>query len=168
MKLILVRHGLAVEREDFAKLKKDDALRPLLPKGREKTLEMAERLLPWLGKVDLIVTSPYERALQSALILQKILKPKKFQEAVELIPSAPPMAFSEWLRRNSALMTCVVAVGHEPQLDSFASWALAGTSESFIKIKKSGALGLEVEGFHQVSPLSVELRFLVHPGLFED
>jgi phosphohistidine phosphatase len=168
MKLTLVRHGLAVEREDFAKLKKDDALRPLLPKGREKILQMAEHLLPWTEGVDLIVTSPYVRAKQSALILQKVLKPKKFIEAVELIPSAPPMAFAEWLRRNAALMTSVVAVGHEPQLDSFASWALAGAIDSFIKIKKSGALGLEVEGFHQISPQSVELRFLVHPGLFED
>jgi len=172
MKLILVRHGLAVEREEFAadkkSEKKDDSLRPLVEKGKDRTLEMAQHLMNWVDEIDILVTSPYTRALQSAQILKKVLKPKNFFEAVELIPSAPPMAFSEWLRRHASLKTTVVAVGHEPQLDTFASWALSGQNESFIRLKKSGALGLEVESFTDIRPQTVEIRFLIHPLMFNE
>ena len=165
MKLILVRHGLAVEREEFALQRKDDSLRPLVDKGRERTEQMGRLLSGWVENVDILVTSPYVRAQQSAQILKKVLKPKTYFEAVELIPSAPPTVFAEWLRRNASLKTTVVAVGHEPQLDVFASWALSGLLESFIRIKKSGVLGLEVESFNNLNPQSVEVRFLVHPGM---
>ena len=168
MKLILVRHGLAVERDDFAREKKDDSLRPLVEKGRERTEKMARLIAEWVESPDILVTSPYTRAEQSAQILKKILKPKAYIEAVELIPSAPPSAFAEWLRRNASLKTTVVAVGHEPQLDVFASWALSGQPESFIRLKKSGALGLEVESFNNIGPQRVEVRFLVHPGMFSE
>jgi phosphohistidine phosphatase len=166
MKLILIRHGQAVERDEFASQKKDDSLRPLVIKGRQRTEEMAKRLSAWVPECDILVTSPYLRAKQSAVIVKKHVKAAKFVEAVELIPSAPPLAFVEWLRLNAGLLKTVVAVGHEPQLNIFATWALAGHEQSFVKIKKSGILALEVESFQHISPTSVELRYLIQPNLF--
>lgn len=168
MKLVLFRHGLAVERDDFLKSKKDDSLRPLVPKGEERVDLMGNELKKWLEGTDILVSSPYVRAKQTATILKKHLKPKKNIEAMELIPSAPPMALAQWLRVNAALATCIVAVGHEPQLDLFATWAVCGQLESFIRLKKSGIIGLEIENFQDIGPARAELRFLVTPNMFED
>ena len=168
MKLILMRHGLAVSRDKFLKTKKDDALRPLVPKGREKTELMAKHLQSGLGRIDILVTSPYLRSKQTALIVKGVLRPREFHEAVELIPSAPPMAFAQWLRGHASLATSIVVVGHEPQLDLFATWCLSGQLESFMKVKKSGLIGLEVENFQEVGPGSAELKFLISPTHLED
>jgi phosphohistidine phosphatase len=169
MKLILLRHGLAVSRDEFMKTKKDDTLRPLVPRGREKTELMARQLKQWIGHADMLVTSPYVRAKQTAMIVKSILKPREgVVEAVELIPSAPPMAFAQWLRGHAALATSIVVVGHEPQLDLFATWCLSGQLESFIKIKKSGVVGLEIENFQELGAGTAELKFLLSPAHLED
>ena len=44
MKLILFRHGLALDRDLSLARKLEDALRPLTEKGREKTKKMARHL----------------------------------------------------------------------------------------------------------------------------
>jgi phosphohistidine phosphatase len=167
MKLILVRHGLAAERELFERQNKDESQRPLVIKGRKRSQVMAVELKSWIQDVDLLVSSPYLRAKQTAELFRQSLVPKKYFESIELIPSAPPMAFAGWLRSNAALATKVVVVGHSPQLDLFASWCLSGRLESFIEIKKSGILGLEIESFHDFKPGHAELRFLVSPKMFD-
>jgi len=163
MKLVLIRHGLAVSREEFQSTRKDDALRPLVNKGRERSAEAAKELSAWIEQTDILVTSPYLRAYQTARICQRVLKPKRFVEAVELIPSAPPTAFAQWLRLQAASATTIVVVGHEPQLDLFATWCLSGQLESFIRLKKSGMIGLEVENFQEIAPARAELHFLMGP-----
>jgi len=167
MKLVLVRHGLAVDRADFAKQKKDDTLRPLMLKGRRRSLQMAKMLKLWLGPVDLLVTSPYLRAKQTAIIFQQQLRAKKMLEVMELIPSAPPMAFSQWLRANAGLATSVVVVGHEPQLSVFASWILSSQLESFIELKKTGMIGIEIENLLEARAGHGQLKFVVTPKMFD-
>lgn len=165
MKLILVRHGLAVDRDEFENINKDDALRPLVLKGQKRSLVMARELQSWIGAVDIVVSSPYIRTKQTAEIFRRVLRPKKSFEAVELIPSAPPMAFAGWLRANAALATKVVVVGHSPQLDLFSSWSLSGQLHNFLSLKKSGMLGLEVESFQDFAPGHAELKFLLSPKM---
>ena len=41
MKLLLIRHAIAEEREDFARTGKDDRLRPLTDEGRKKMKQAA-------------------------------------------------------------------------------------------------------------------------------
>lgn len=169
MKLILFRHGLAVEREEFQKKKQDDSLRPLVAKGKERTLKMAKYLQQIFPEIDLLVSSPYVRSTQTADIIKKTMKPAQYRECVELIPSAPQIAFANWLRANAATARTVLAVGHSPQLDVFASWCLAGLSESFLSLKKSGVLVLEIEDFAEITAGKAELQMLLHPkmlGLF--
>lgn len=166
MKLILFRHGIAIDRE-LAILKKiEDAKRPLTDKGREKTDKMAKILKEWDEEIDLIVSSPLLRAQQTAEILAQLLKAKEFKTCAELVPSAPPQAFAQWLKQQSKSATSILAVGHEPQLSVFASWALAKQPESFIGLKKSGMLCLELNSFEEVHPKSAQLSWLVQPKLF--
>ncbi|GIL16436.1 MAG: phosphohistidine phosphatase SixA [Oligoflexia bacterium] len=167
MKLILFRHGLAVEREAFFLKNPDDSQRPLVPKGRARTRMMGQILQKRLAKVDMVVTSPYLRSLETAKILGQILKPTSFHESVELIPSGPPQAFAAWLKSKAGAATTIVAVGHEPQLSLFATWSLSGYLESFIELKKSGAICLAVENFEEYGPKSAELKWHLQPQFFE-
>lgn len=163
MKLVLFRHGTALDRELAVLQKIDDSKRPLTDKGRERTEKMAKILKEWGESFDFIVTSPLARAYQTAEILNRHLKCKNLFESPELVPSAPPQAFTQWLRSHSRNATAVLAVGHEPQLSVFASWALSGQLSSFIDLKKSGVLSLEVESFEQFKPGVAELSWLLQP-----
>ena len=167
MKLILLRHGVAIDRADWAKKNKDDSLRPLLPKGKLRTKKMCIHLSDWIKDVDVIVHSPYQRAKETALIAKAIIKPKFFRESVELIPEAPPQSFVHWLKIEFPQSSTVIAIGHEPHLSTIATWLLSGQTESFIQFKKSGILCLDVESFSELGPRCAELSFLVQPKLFE-
>src|SRR5690606_5997861 len=88
-------------------------------------------------------------------------------EASELVPEAPPQAFARWLQNSAPRATSVLAVGHEPQLSVFASWCLAGASESFIDLKKSGAICLEIESFDAIAPGRATLKWILGPKIYE-
>lgn len=165
MKLILFRHGLAVDRELALMRKMEDSQRPLVPKGREKTEKMAKRLKELGLKIEMLVSSPLVRAYQTAEILFPMVKSKDLHQCAELVPSAPPQAFAQWLKTHSKNATCVMAVGHEPQLSVFASWALAASIHSFIELKKSGALCLEFESLDDITARSATLLWVLQPKL---
>ncbi|MGZ5278606.1 MAG: SixA phosphatase family protein [Pseudobdellovibrionaceae bacterium] len=165
MKLILFRHGLAVDRDAALSEKMEDFRRPLVAKGRERTEKMAKRLEGFDLDIDLLITSPLVRAMQTAEIVFPMTKSKDIYECAELVPSAPPQAFAQWLRTHSNNLTCVMAVGHEPQLSVFASWALSGLTTSFINLKKSGMICLEFESLSDVTARSAELLWVLSPKL---
>lgn len=163
MKLILFRHGLAMERDEAIKIRMEDSLRPLVDKGKEKAKVMSKALHKWEREVDFIVSSPYVRAMETAEILGGVYGGLEIQESAELVPSCPPAAFAQWLKSNAKTATTVVAVGHEPHLSCFASWSLTGSKTSFIDLKKSGMLCLEIESFEDLGPQSALLRWSVQP-----
>jgi len=165
MKLILFRHGTAVDRELALAQKMEDSQRPLTQKGREKTEKMAKSLKSMGLDVDLLVTSPLVRAYQTAEILFPSVKSKDIHQCAELVPSAPPQAFAQWLKSHSRNATCVMAVGHEPQLSTFASWALAASVHSFIELKKSGAICLEFEALDEITARSATLLWVLQPKM---
>jgi len=165
VKLILFRHGLAVDRDAALADKMEDFRRPLIAKGRERTEKMAKLLKGFELEIDLLVTSPLVRAMQTAEIVFPVTKSKDIHECAELVPSAPPQAFAQWLRTHSKNRTCVMAVGHEPQLSVFASWALSGLTTSFIELKKSGTICLEFESLEDVTARSAELLWVLSPKL---
>src|SRR6478672_122417 len=58
MKLLLIRHAIAEEREDFARTGKDDRLRPLTDEGRKKMKQGARGLRRCVPAFDLLAPSP--------------------------------------------------------------------------------------------------------------
>jgi broad specificity phosphatase PhoE len=74
MKLYLVRHAIAEDSAGY----EDDSLRPLTEKGRERMKRIAAALMEIGVQPDLIVSSPYLRASQTASILAKALKYRDF------------------------------------------------------------------------------------------
>ena len=116
-----------------------------------------------IGEIDLIVTSPYLRATQTANILAAFWGKVRIVEAPELVPSSPPEAFVQWLKAHGRNLRSVVVVGHEPQLGLLASYLLAGVNESFMTFKKSGIARLKTGTFSSLGPACSTLEMLLPP-----
>ena len=144
MKLLLIRHAIAEEREDFARTGKDDRLRPLTEEGRKKMKQGAKGLRGIVPEIDLLATSPLTRAAQTAAILDSVYGDLKEVEIKELSPEATPEGFLRWLRKQNA--DTVAVVGHEPSLGLIASWLLTGTGRRIIALRKGGAGLLDFPG----------------------
>ena len=69
MHIVIVRHGIAEDREASNRAAPDDALRQLTKEGRQKMRKAAKGLKRILPALDLIATSPLMRAAQTAEIL---------------------------------------------------------------------------------------------------
>lgn len=142
MKLLMIRHGIAEEREDFARTGKDDRLRPLTDEGRRKMKQNASGLKKLVPDIDLLATSPLTRAAQTGAVLDTIFGGLSEVEIEELSPEAEPEQFLRWLRRQKA--ACVAVVGHEPNLSLILSWLLTGAERRIFDFRKGGACLLEL------------------------
>ena len=87
MKLLLIRHAIAEEREDFEKTGKDDRLRPLTDEGRKKMKQAARGLKEVVPHVDLLATSPLTRAAQTGAILDTVVSRRSRSRSS---PPSPP------------------------------------------------------------------------------
>jgi phosphohistidine phosphatase len=72
MKVLIIRHAIAEERDDFARTGKDDRLRPLTDEGRKKMKQAARGLKALVPEIDLLATSPLTRAAQTAAVLDSV------------------------------------------------------------------------------------------------
>jgi phosphohistidine phosphatase len=147
MKLLLIRHALAVDREEFARTGADDGERPLTGKGRRRMQAIARGLGGFLDSPEprAILTSPLVRAVQTAAIVQRELGGPEPEESDALAPDAGPAALLAALRAlDPDAGALVVAVGHEPHLSTAASWFLTGRDRPLLDVKKGSALLLDL------------------------
>src|SRR5437667_4924124 len=120
----LVRHGAA----DDAAPGVPDALRTLTAKARRRFRKAARSLGRKSGTLDLVLTSPLVRAVQTAEILAGEVEHDSFSVLPEL---APGHDAAEALRAVSRARKegSIALVGHEPQLSRMLA-ALARISEA--------------------------------------
>jgi phosphohistidine phosphatase len=144
MKLLIVRHAIAEDREEFARTGKEDALRPITDEGRKKMKQGARGLKHQLPEIDLLATSPLTRAAQTAAVLDSVYGGLREVEIDELAPEASPVEFLSWLRQQTG--ETVAVVGHEPSISLIASWLLTGTEKRLFSFRKGGAILLEFPG----------------------
>ena len=111
MKLLLLRHAIAEEHEEFTRTGKDDRLRPLTDEGRKKMKQGAKGLRQILPDVELLATSPLTRAAQTAAIVDSIYGGLAEVEIAELSPEATPTDFLRWLRKQKAGTIAAVEIG---------------------------------------------------------
>lgn len=159
MKLYLVRHAIAEDLVD----REDDSLRPLTEKGREKMRRIAQALEELGLQPDLIVSSPYARASQTAAILAKELKCKEELAYSDfLMPMGEPNDMIGEINEKFSVDELML-VGHEPSLSSLASVLLAGNSAVSINLKKGGVCCLSVDDLHYDRKATLE--WLVTPKI---
>ena len=141
MRLLLIRHGKAEDRDDFAKTGRPDDERPLTPAGQDEMRAVADGLAAAVPDVALIATSPLVRAMQTADAVARGY-PDAIRETTDVLaPDAPFAAFVDWLQRHRE-HDAVAAVGHNPHLSELASWLTGG--DDSIDMKKGSALLLEL------------------------
>lgn len=160
MKLLIVRHADAGDRDEFAKTGKSDDQRPLSEKGRDQVKNGVAGLKKLVPSVDLIVTSPYVRAVQTAEGVREIYGKVPQEETGTLEPEVAPAEFEAWLKSQRDYEV-VVAVGHEPHLSTLATWFIAGVEDSRIDMKKGGACLLVFDG--RAKKGAGTLRWLMGP-----
>jgi len=159
MKLYLVRHAIAEDIGDH----EDDSLRPLTEKGREKMRRIALALEELGVQPDLIVSSPYVRASQTAVILAKELKYKEeLLYSDFLVPMGEPNDMIGEINEKFSVDELML-VGHEPNLSSLASVLLAGSPDLSINLKKGGVCCLSVDDLHYDRKATLE--WLVTPKI---
>ena len=164
MKLLLLRHAIAEEREDFARTGKDDRLRPLTDEGRKKMKQGARGLRRLLPEVDLLATSPLTRAAQTGAIVDTVYGGLSEVEIEELSPEATPTDFLRWLRKQKG--ETLIAVGHEPSISLILSWLLTGSERRIFSFRKGGACLLEFTG--EVGAGTATLVWALTPGQLRD
>ncbi|MEJ5225538.1 MAG: phosphohistidine phosphatase SixA [Anaerolineales bacterium] len=142
MKLYIIRHAIAVEPGTPGY--DEDSQRPLTPKGSRKMRKIARGLKELEAIPDLILSSPYRRAAETANILADILK---LEGQVFFSEHLAPLGFADQLiaEINEKYRTESLAlVGHEPSLSSLASLLVSGNAEFALELKKGGVCCLDV------------------------
>jgi len=164
MKIYLIRHSNAVDPGTPGY--EDDSLRPLTEKGRDKMKDIAFALKELDVRPDLIVSSPYVRAQQTAEILAKVLKYKQelaFSDALVPMGNADNI-IGEINEKYS--VDELVLVGHEPCLSVLIGTLTAGNPELAINIKNGGVCCLSSDDLH--TERKAVLEWLLTPKILSE
>ena len=115
MDLYIVRHGIAIDREDPKS--PPEAERFLTEEGIERTRQVAKGIAALGVHADLLISSPYVRAKQTAVLFAKALEysEQKIRQTDNLLPGAEPGAFLRELAREKNV-SVVFCFGHAPSL----------------------------------------------------
>jgi hypothetical protein len=87
MDLLIVRHGIAEDRETFTTTGKGDAERPLTDTGRRRFRRSARGLKRLVESIDLLGTSPLVRAVETGSILQDVLGRAQIERLPQVAPT---------------------------------------------------------------------------------
>jgi phosphohistidine phosphatase len=143
MNLYILRHGLAVDHG--AAGYPNDADRPLTPKGKRKLREIAKAMAAFKLRFDLILSSPYTRARQTAEIVADCLNQRrKLEFSEDLVPGGSTEELIQHLNRLKSRTEDVMLVGHEPYLSGLISLLVSGDSDLRVVMKKGGLCKLSL------------------------
>ena len=143
MDVYVLRHGMADER-DYRKYPDDD-LRPLIPEGIDKLSKQAKGLKSIGFSVDVVISSPLVRAVQTAEVVMAglgIAGDLAYSEA--LAPEVHPYLLLEELATKYSAVDRVMVVGHEPHMSSFVSMVMSGDPNGMIRLKKGALCKLRI------------------------
>ena len=159
MDCVFVRHGIAVAREEW---EGKDVDRPLTEKGKRRVREVAAGLRRLDVRPTVIYASPARRAVETAQLLHGLLaRPPLMQLRDELLPEASPTEVIR-LIQDIPPESCVICIGHEPQLGMAASVLLSGRASASFPLKKAGACLIELP--IPAKPGRGVLRWWLTPG----
>ena len=142
MILYLMRHANAgVFRENPAL----DAKRGLVKEGKDQCMLMARMLSALKVQVDVIVSSPLKRALQTAQFVGTELGyDAKVEISPALLPNATFAAFQSMLAKF-ADREGLLAVGHNPILFEFLGRLITGNGAAAIRMRKGAIARVDLD-----------------------
>lgn len=118
MRILFVRHAIAMSREEFTGA--DDLDRPLTDIGRKKARRAFQGLVRFYGSPDRILHSEASRAVETAEILSEI-SDAPMKQTGELNPGAELSRLLSLLDEHGKSSESLAIVGHEPDLSEFVS-----------------------------------------------
>ena len=160
MELYVIRHAIAQplgQQNDFT-----DEKRALTSEGRDRMREAAKGLRKLEVELDLMLTSPLVRAVETAEIVAAAfgLGKKEVEQTANLAPGASiDELFAEIKRRTGA--ESIALVGHQPDLGELISAIVCGGDGFAIQLKKGSVCLINVT--ETVPTLRGELMWLLTP-----
>ncbi|MES2769156.1 MAG: histidine phosphatase family protein [Bdellovibrionota bacterium] len=148
MKVLVIRHAVAQDREDFKSF--DDDLRPLTSKGKKEFEKVSRSYKKLYPDVQEFYSSSLLRATETADILKKKFK-KNYKIIEELRPESNSLALLKKLKNSKK--NFVAIIGHEPSLSRFIGQAIVGQKKSIVELKKGGACLLELSRIPKIITL---------------
>jgi phosphohistidine phosphatase len=144
MNLYLLRHGIATEPEMAGF--KPDSERSLTAKGKNRLRTAAKAMAELNLSFDLILSSPFRRAKQTAEIIAKYFKLReKLAFSDDLTPAGNPRLLIQQLNHFRPEPKNILLVGHEPYLGQLIALLAGGNTSLEIDFKKGGLCKLEAE-----------------------
>jgi len=140
MDLYILRHGLAGSRDEWTG---PDAERPLTGKGRSRTTAAARGLACLGAAPDVILTSAYLRAAETAQLTAAELH-CPVEEVQTLEPGKLRRGYRALLQRYDEDAS-VMLVGHEPDLSALIGTLIAGAASARVELKKGACALLAVD-----------------------
>ncbi|MCI0707266.1 MAG: phosphohistidine phosphatase SixA [Ignavibacteriae bacterium] len=148
MEIYIVRHAIAVPRGTPG-FPNDD--RPLTEDGIQKMTRAARGIANLVPGMDLILTSPLQRAHETAKIVARALKMDNNVETCEqLLPGQSIKNLLLYLAKYKN-MKRLMLVGHKPDTSAIAS-ALLGFEKSSMDFKKGAICRIDVQALPPKQP----------------
>src|SRR3989442_10997132 len=145
MRLLVVRHAIAEDREAFARSHKDDSTRPLTPDGRRKMERAALGLKELVPELDVLAASPYKRAIETAEIIAAAYGGLSVERVPDLAPGAGVDRVVSWLADRHARGS-VAVLGPQPDLRQLRCALLPSTHGPFLQLRQGAPRLLRLPG----------------------
>ncbi len=156
--LYLIRHAKAAER---GMAYPDDSLRPLTYKGHKQAEALKEALIALGISFDLLFTSPYTRALETAKPLESCSKKEQI-----ILANLANAHYSDLLSDLHSYIQesdeRLALVGHEPYLSEFAAYLLTGSVQGVGLTFKKGTM---IQLYGEISSGGMVLAAMLTPKM---
>jgi len=136
MKLLFIRHSLAVDRDEF---EGHDFDRPLSEKGIKRAKKFFKEIKKIYPHIDYIITSTAKRAFKTSEILKDFYPHAKFIKTNKLLPGANINDLKSEINGKSGV---IAVVGHEPDISEMIKDMMYAPN---LKIKLSKPSLVEME-----------------------
>lgn len=156
MELFVVRHAIAQERRTGLA----DADRALTDKGRDRFARAVDGLGRMQVELDLILHSPWRRAVQTAQLMARLTE-RPLTPCAELADD-PDHRLLAILAAEEMRELRVALVGHQPWLSELTAWLVTGSlddAEARFRFKKGAVAHLVGDP----QPGAMQLQALIPP-----
>jgi phosphohistidine phosphatase len=142
MNLYLMRHANAGLGRENPLL---DAKRSLVKEGKEQCILMARTLSALKVQIDVIVSSPLKRALQTAqLVGTEMGYDARVEISQALSPDADYAEFQKMLAHYSGY-DGVLVVGHNPNVFQFLGRLITGNGGAAVRMRKGSVARIDLD-----------------------
>lgn len=155
--LYILRHA----KSSWTDANLSDFERPLNERGIKTAPFMGELMTKKNFQPELILSSPAQRARQTALLVKKAGRMKAEIRYDERIYEASPLRLMEVVSEIENHINSVLLVGHNPGFEGLVKF-LTGKSERMTTTALA-VVDLEIDHWKSVHPECCALRILIHP-----